>query len=234
MVEHLARVLDELGAEWILWLLIVLSVISVAVVIERLIFLRRNRVPVADLQDKLGAALDRNAEAALDLLAPYSGMEAVVVAAGIRNLHRGAAAVEEIMAGREQVERQRYDRYLSFLGSLGANAPFIGLLGTVIGIMGAFADLQITMARDTGPNRSQAIMGSISEALVATAIGLLVAIPAVVAFNQFKGRVKRAQSDTAALGSILLAHLKSAEAGPSPDTTETAEAPGDHAPANEG
>ncbi len=209
MVEHLARILDELGAEWILWLLIVLSVISVAVVIERLLFLRRNRVPVGDLQDKLATALDTGKDDGLKLLEPYSGMEAVVVSSGIRHMHRGPAAVEEIMAGREQVERQRYDKYLSFLGSLGANAPFIGLLGTVIGIMGAFADLQVTMNADTQANRSQAIMGSISEALVATAVGLLVAIPAVVAFNQFKGKVKRVQADTAALGAILLAHVKS-------------------------
>lgn len=212
IVEQLAHILDQLGADWVLWLLIALSVFSVAVVIERMIFLARNHVPVAELQDKLSDALDRGQDEALKLLAGYKGMEATVVAAGIKHMKRGAAAAEEVMSGKEQVEKQRYEKYLSYLGSLGANAPFIGLLGTVIGIMGAFADLQVSMNdKGAGPNRTEAIMGSISEALVATAVGLLVAIPAVVAFNQLRGRVKKVQANTAALASILMAHLKEAD-----------------------
>ncbi len=225
IVEQLAHILDQLGADWVLWLLIVLSVASVAVVIERLLFLHRNRVPVAELQGKLSKALDQGQDAALKLLAGYKGMEARVVAAGVEHMHRGAAAAEEIMAGVEHVERQRYERFLSYLGSLGANAPFIGLLGTVIGIMGAFADLQMSMgAPEGGANRTEAIMGSISEALVATAVGLLVAIPAVVAFNQLRGRVKRIQANTGALAAILLAHLKGTNTTSSAGATGTSDA----------
>lgn len=223
MVEQLSHILDQMGAEWLLWLLIGLSVMSVAVVIERLIFLARNKVPVQELQERLASELDRGPEHALALLGDHTGMQAVVASAGVRNLHRGADAVEEIMAGREQLERQRYDRYLGFLGSLGANAPFIGLLGTVIGIMGAFADLQMSMSADAGANRAQAIMGSIAEALVATAVGLFVAIPAVVAFNQFRGVVKRIQAETSALGSVVLAHSKSTQ---TPDSGAQSEGSG--------
>ena len=231
IVEQLASILDQLGAAWVLWLLIVLSVFSVAVVIERLIFLARNHVPVGELQDKLSAALDKSQDAALQLLASYKGMEATVVAAGVRHMHRGAAAVEEVMAGKEHVERQRYERFLSYLGSLGSNAPFIGLLGTVIGIMGAFADLQNSMSGgDAGPNRTEAIMGSISEALVATAVGLLVAIPAVVAYNNLRGRVKKVQANTAALAAILLAHLKQTQPA-APSTSKKAENTGSETPA---
>ena len=105
-------------------------------------------------------------------------------------------------------EKVRYERFVAFLGSLGSNAPFIGLLGTVIGIMGAFADLR-NIVGEGSANRSEAIMGSISEALVATAVGLIVAIPAVVAYNALKVQIKKAQTDTASLAAVLLAHLKS-------------------------
>lgn len=222
IVEQLAHILDQLGADWVLWLLIVLSILSVAVVIERLIFLARNRVPVAELQDKLSDALDQSPVEAAKLLGGYTGMEAAVVAAGVKHMHRGAAAVEEVMAGKEQVEKQRYERYLGYLGSLGANAPFVGLLGTVIGIMGAFADLQTSMTGgDGGPNRTEAIMGSISEALVATAVGLIVAIPAVVAYNQLRGKVKKVQANTSALATILLAHLKQTSPGAANESSDS-------------
>lgn len=209
LIDTLARVLDTLGAEWILFLLLFLSVLSIAIVIERILFLQRNKVP-GDLQTQLLRALDKGPKEAVAVLEPHKGMEAQVVLAGVREMQRGAAAVEELMAAQEALEKQRYDRFLGFLGSLGANAPFIGLLGTVIGIMGAFADLQMSMGEvSADANRTQAIMGSISEALVATAVGLIVAIPAVWAFNQFKGAIKGCQARSAALASVLLAHLKS-------------------------
>jgi biopolymer transport protein ExbB/TolQ len=170
--------------------------------------LRRNAVPT-DLQAQLLAALDRGQGDAVRVLETHQGMEAQVALAGVREMHRGAAAVEELMSARAAIEKIRYDRFLGFLGSLGANAPFVGLLGTVIGIMGAFADLKATIGGDAGDaNRTQAIMGSISEALVATAVGLIVAIPAVWAFNQFKNEIKSVQSRTGAMASVLLAHLK--------------------------
>ena len=209
LIDTLAKVLDQLGAEWLLFILIGLSVLSLTIVVEKMIFLQRNAVP-ADLQQQLLRALSKSKADAIAVLEPYSGMQAQVVLAGVREMERGAEAVQELMAASEAVQKQRYDRFLGFLGSLGANAPFIGLLGTVIGIMGAFADLQRTMgAEGADASRTQAIMGSISEALVATAVGLFVAIPAVWAFNQFKGKIRNVQADSGALASILLAHLKS-------------------------
>jgi biopolymer transport protein ExbB/TolQ len=206
VTEQLSVLFDQLGAEWVLWLLLVLSVGSVAVTIERILFLIQNRVPVAELQGKLLAALESGGEEATKLLAGYKGMEARVVAAGVREMHRGPDAVQEVMIATTAVEKQRYERFLGFLSSLGSNAPFIGLLGTVIGILGAFAALKQQVG--AGGSRQALIMGSISEALVATAVGLFVAIPAVVAYNQFRGQVKAAVANTDALSSILLAHLK--------------------------
>ena len=113
IVEQLAHILDQLGADWVLWLLIVLSVFSVAVVIERLIFLARMAVPVGDLQDKLSSALDTSSDAALQLLAGYKGMEATVVAAGIRHMHRGAAAV---VLGQSQLEGAGLNQRVDLVG----------------------------------------------------------------------------------------------------------------------
>lgn len=207
VTEQLSVLFDQLGAEWVLWLLLVLSVGSVAVTIERVLFLIQNKVPVAELQGQLLAALEKGGDAALQLLSGYKGMEAKVVAAGVREMHRGAEAVSEVMIATTATEKQRYERFLGFLSSLGSNAPFIGLLGTVIGILGAFANLKQQVG--AGGSRQALIMGSISEALVATAVGLFVAIPAVVAYNQFRGKVKETLANTEALSAMLLAHLKS-------------------------
>ena len=211
MTETLARLFDQVGAEWVLWLLLGLAVASIAVSIERTLFLWQNRVPVAQLQAKLLAALDLGPAEALALLTPYSGMAAQVVIAGVREMDRGPEAVSEVIAAATASQKARYERFLLFLSSLGANAPFVGLLGTVIGILGAFANLKQQVG--AGGSRQALIMGSISEALVATAIGLAVAIPAVVAYNQFRTRVKQATLDTEALAAILMAQLKTVRKG---------------------
>ena len=89
------------------------------------------------------------------------------------------------------VHRRDAERFLVFLGTLGNNAPFLGLLGTVLGIIRAFHEL----ARH-GEGGVNVVMAGISEALVATAVGLVVALPAVIAFNHFSRRA----DDVAAAG----------------------------------
>ena len=212
MTERLAVFFDQVGAEWVLWLLMTLAVASIAVTIERLLFLWQNRTPVGDLQLKLLNALERSPAEAQALLKPYDGMEARVVLAGLAELHRGPEAVQEVMNAVIAMEKKRYERFLIFLSSLGANAPFIGLLGTVIGILGAFANLKQQVG--AGGSRQALIMGSISEALVATAVGLFVAIPAVIAYNWLRTQVKSVINNTDALEAILMAHLKTTPAKP--------------------
>ena len=102
-----------------------------------------------------------------------------------------------------------YARRLGFLATLDSNAPYIGLFGTVLGIVKAFKDLASNMAE-----ASSSVMGGIAEALVATAVGLVVAIPAVVAFNVFKGTVADAVTDCQLLARLLLARLKAEDAIP--------------------
>ena len=116
----------------------------------------------------------------------------------------GHEAAEEAMSGASALQRLKLEKRLTFLGTLGNNAPFIGLLGTVIGIIGAFDALgkakSATMqgAANVAP---EAVMSNIAEALVATAVGLLVAIPAVAAFNMFQRVVKTTLANTEALES---------------------------------
>jgi biopolymer transport protein ExbB len=116
------------------------------------------------------------------------------------------------MAGASALQKLKLERRLAYLGTLGNNAPFIGLLGTVIGIVGAFEQLGkpdstgLAAAQTTAV--SQAVMINIAEALVATAVGLLIAIPAVAAFNFFQRIVKTTLANTDALSHVLLAHLK--------------------------
>ena len=127
-----------------------------------------------------------------------------VLAAGLARAEDGAGAVEEVVRARTAEGKLALERRLSFLATLGNNAPFIGLLGTVLGIMHAFANLSAQAGQV-----STEVMAGISEALVSTGVGLFVALPAVIAFNWFqrslKGRVVAAES----LTSGLLAHLRS-------------------------
>ncbi len=98
---------------------------------------------------------------------------------------------------------------LLFLGTLGNNAPFIGLFGTVLGIMTSFRQL----GSSQGASGMDNVMGSIGEALTATAIGILVALPAVIGYNVFQKKGADIEENAAALGNIVLASMKSAAAG---------------------
>jgi biopolymer transport protein ExbB len=138
--------------------------------------------------------------------------EAAVVVAGLVESARGSQAAEEAMAGAAALQRMKLEKRLVFLGTLGNNAPFVGLLGTVIGIVQAFDELGKAAKAQASQVAStiapQAVMTSIAEALVATAIGLLVAIPAVAAYNTFQRLIKSTLANTEVLSRILLAHLK--------------------------
>ena len=193
-------------SEWVLWLLLGLSLLSVAVMVERWIFYRRRRVDFDSLREEFAKHLDKgDFEAAAKLLAKTNSLETNVVLAGLRGYSKGPESVEDLLAGAMSRERSFYERRLPILATLASNSPYIGLFGTVLGIVRAFKDLSKDIA-----SASSGVMAGIAEALVATAIGLLVAIPAVVAYNVFKGMVKDAVTNTESLSRILLAELKAA------------------------
>jgi biopolymer transport protein ExbB len=122
------------------------------------------------------------------------------------NRERGGKAMSSIMSAMRPAEKLRLDKNLAFLGTVGANAPFIGLLGTVLGIITTFRMLEQAGTMGTA-EYSAAVMGGIYEALVATAVGLLVAIPAVIAFNVFQRRVKLLLGEADALTHMVHALL---------------------------
>jgi biopolymer transport protein ExbB len=169
---------------------------------------------LAGLARSLGEYLRRGEVAeAKRLMENSPSAEAAVVVAGLVEAERGAPAAEEAMAGAAALQRMKLEKRLAFLGTLGNNAPFVGLLGTVIGIVQAFDELgKSAKTQAVGAAASaiapQTVMTSIAEALVATAIGLLVAIPAVAAYNTFQRLTRSTLANTEVLSRILLAHLK--------------------------
>jgi biopolymer transport protein ExbB len=193
-----------LGAEWVLWLLIGLSVISFAVMIERAWFYATHRIDVMALAEELRRLLAKGHVAeARSRVANGATVEEAVVRAGLAEVERGHDAVGAAMLGAKAKERLRLERNLAFLGTLGNNAPFIGLFGTVLGIIKAFHDLAGNQAGGVA-----VVMAGISEALVATAVGLMVAIPAVVGFNFFNRRVRATIASVDALAHTVLAQVK--------------------------
>jgi biopolymer transport protein ExbB len=224
IVERSKLILLEVGAAPILYLMIGLSVVSLAIMLERALFFVRIREDLQRLATQLAACLGQaDVTAARQLVAGSKSAEAAVVAAGLARIEHGAAAVEEAMAGASAVQRMRLERRLGFLGTLGANAPFVGLLGTVIGIVQAFEQLQLAGAANGSGGAMNGVMGAIAEALVATAIGLVVAIPAVAAFNAFQRRIKATLGNAEALRHIVLSHVKASPRAPS---ASAAKAPG--------
>jgi biopolymer transport protein ExbB len=172
--------------------------------LERAVYFATHRLPDSEA---LAVRLARGEfDAVRSAIQGKKGMEAAVIREGLASTAQGADTVEQVIASTISRERPQYERYLSFLGTLGNNAPFIGLFGTVLGIIKAFHDLGASSVR--GAAIQQTVMAGISEALVATAVGLAVAIPAVVAFNVFNRQLKTLTSRTNALGYALVGSLR--------------------------
>ena len=205
-VAELLRGFTLIGSEWVLWLLIFLSILSVTVIIERFLYFWRNRTPIERFLSAFTERLSRDDLNGAGALADMTkGAEARIAKVALAHFNQGDQVVEEMVMSRKISERMRFERYLMILGTMGNNAPFIGLFGTVLGIIKAFHDLAMAGG---GSGSATAVMSGISEALVATAIGLLVAIPAVIAYNYFMKKVKEFSANADTIEGILMAHLK--------------------------
>jgi biopolymer transport protein ExbB len=198
-----------LGATWVMWLLVALSIIGVAIIFERVYYFFVSRDDPRKLQEDLRLLLARHdLAAARQRLAQSRSFEAKIVHSGIEVAEDGPAAVQERLAGEAALARSQMERNLAFLGTVGNNAPFVGLLGTVIGVIRAFHTLDQTAGKVTS-----GLMSQVGEALVATAIGILVALPAVAFFNFFHRIIKARLTWADALGRDLMAYLKRGSAG---------------------
>jgi biopolymer transport protein ExbB len=208
-MSEIFKKLALVGDVWVLWLLLAASVISLGVIFERWWVFRKNNIDFPVFLDKLAGFLEEgNLPGARNIVNSVYGIEARVASAGLDNLYKGPASVEEAMVSRLVLERSRLEKNLIVLGTLGNNAPFIGLFGTVLGIIKAFNDLAVS-----GSSGVSVVMAGISSALIATAFGILVAIPAVVANNAYLTSLKKKLANTQSLIHLIQVYLKDETGG---------------------
>jgi biopolymer transport protein ExbB/biopolymer transport protein TolQ len=208
LVEKLLKV-ALLGSSWVMYLLLVLSVVSITTMVERYVFFRRRSDDIEELGEQLLALLERGDQTgALERLKRSRSIEASVLSRGIRYVQDSPAAVQDAVEGQMLRERRELERGMTYLGTLGNNAPFIGLLGTVIGVIIAVQKLGTTQASQG----MGAVMGGIAEALVATGVGLFVALPAVIAYNVAQKAIGDVEDNVMAITKDITALLKSGTA----------------------
>jgi len=184
---------------WILWLLIALSVFAVATIIERSLLFRAVVPPLkkalAETEAQLAAGIDSDWQPS-----GFGPLDAVVCQLCVVDLSI-ETRLSRFSYAVGHLRRQLMQR-AGILGTLGANTPFIGLLGTVFGIIRAFQELALTAGKG-----ADSIMAGIAEALVATGTGLLIAIPCVLAYNYFARSSQALVEELSDLGSWLVAEV---------------------------
>ena len=204
IIERLLRV-ALLGSSWVMYLLMALSVVSFSAMLERWLYFRKRKDDMEALRrDVADALLEGDFDRADARLAKSPSVEARVVRAAPPWRRGGASAVADVIDSELARAKKDVDKGLTLLGTLGNNAPFVGLFGTVLGVIEAFHHLA------DGQNKAAMgnVMGSIAEALVATGVGLVVALPAVVAYNIVQARIGEIESGVASLGKLVTAALK--------------------------
>lgn len=191
--------------EVILWLLIGLNVCSIAVILERFFFLRNFLSETSLVLKEMTEALEsgRNAHMKLvyDKYALFSA--GTLLQKGWDHiLKKRESGLEEMMNSHLLTLKPKMETRLNFLATLGSNAPFIGLLGTIFGVMEAFGAL------GSNSGSTEVVMVGISKALVATAVGLIVAIPAITAYNFLQRQLKMIFHHLESMREILLSFAK--------------------------
>lgn len=218
IVKYLLKI-AMLGSSWVMYLLLALSVASIGAMVDRWLYFRKRGAGGEELGDELCRLLEEGQrDEARALLEASPTVEAEVLRASLRWAHGGPAALAAAIEGEMTKRRRELERGMTLLGTLGNNAPFVGLLGTVIGVIVAFADLA------DGQNKVQMdkVMGGIAEALIATGVGLFVAIPAVVAYNVFQKKIGDIEDDVSSISKRLCAFIT---VGKAMDWVRPSEAP---------
>jgi len=203
IVKYLLKV-ALLGSAWVMYLLLALSVVSIAVMVERWWFFRKRGQGGDELGDALCDLLERgDRNEAEGLLRRHASIEAEILLSSLRWAAGGPDALAAGIDGELVRRRREIESGMTILGTLGNNAPFVGLLGTVIGVIVAFADL----AEGSSKVAMDKVMGGIAEALIATGVGLFVAIPAVVAYNVFQKKISEVEDNVQSTSKRLCALL---------------------------
>lgn len=200
--------LTSTGGGWVIYLLFALSILALAVIIERTIIINRQYSYQVKVLPTLMEKLEEGpAEGILKSLRPDSILYRTAKEL-VDHASKGNLSLERHLETRMSLGRRYLSKRVVILGTLGNNAPFIGLLGTVLGVIRAFHDLGVSAGQ--GP---EVVMQGISEALVATAVGILVALPCVFFFNFLQTRIKDTLIDADRFGKQLIAALEAENDG---------------------
>lgn len=189
----------------VLWILLILSVLSIGMILERYFALKKVSADSQRIRARIKLALQSNSiEDVEELAKDPSSLEGRAAGYAIKHMKdAGSKGLEEIFNTFALTERPELEKFLGFLATVGSNAPYVGLFGTVLGIMKAFNDL--ATAPEAG---QQTVMAGISMALVATAAGLFVAIPAVAFYNYYSKQVKSIFQNLESVKELCVAYAK--------------------------
>ncbi len=172
---------------WLMLPIILCSIAALAISIERLLALRVHKIAPPQLLGEVWALIKNNQLDAAKLRDLKQGSPlGALLAAGLANARHGREVMKESIEEAASVVVYEMERYLNALGTVALIAPMLGLIGAILGIMSVFNDIRLQGAGDPG-----LLAGGISEALVTTAAGLMIAVPATMMHRFFNGRITR-------------------------------------------
>lgn len=176
-----------------MYILLICSIVSITVIVERsMYFKKKSRIEHGGFMGRFGEFLARNDLAgARDLCGKEQAPFAAVAGAGLRMAGKAPEKIANAMERQISVEVMQLERSLSVLGTIGSTVVYIGLFGTVLGIIRSFQQI----AASAGGGGMDTVITGIAEALICTATGILVAVPAVIAYNLFTKRVENFTTD---------------------------------------
>lgn len=184
-----------------MYILLFCSFLSLTILLERILYYRKlSRTKRAEFMTRIKRALksgdiERAMEICNETVAPFSN----VIYSGLELHHHHEKEISNAMEREITVETTKLERFTSIVGTIGNTAVYIGLFGTVLGIIRAFHDIATA-----GAGGMSIVIGGVAEALVCTAMGLLVAVPAVIAFNYFTKKVETFINDMELCASELM------------------------------
>jgi biopolymer transport protein ExbB len=197
-------VVEAFRESFVMVILLLCSLVSITFIIERWLFFRKARLNVGSFMSKVkGYLKEGKFDDALKFCDSIQTPLSKVIRTGLANRNLPRLDLEEAMSNTRLEELVRMERFLGVLGTMGNTAPLIGLFGTVIGIMRAFHDLAVS-----GSGGPSVVAAGIAEALLTTAAGLVVAIPAVMLYNYYLKKVKNHTIEMVTCGKKLVILLK--------------------------
>ncbi len=184
MFDGFMSVMHQGGLD--MWVLLALSIIVVAIVIERLVFFASQHGDTKGLLREIGAKIEADdLNGAIKICQANKGMLPRILEFGLRRGEKNRADITDALSIALMEHLNALERNLGIIGTIAVIAPFVGLAGTVLGIIKAFQDIALK-----GNSTPAVVAGGVSEALITTFSGLVVAIVAVIFFNYFKSRIK--------------------------------------------